>query len=66
MGEGKWKKCGEEERREGCGRREGKEGREGGREKEELCVCVCVCEGGREERQDKEFYRVDMQRKTLP
>ena len=64
MGEGKWKKCGEEERREGCGRR-GVEGRgRGGREKEELCVCVC--EGGREERKDKEFCRVDMQRKTLP
>ena len=34
MGEGKWKKCGEEERREGCGRR-GVEGRGmGGREGE--------------------------------
>ena len=49
------------ERGVGGGEWKGGEG-EGGRKKS----CVCVCEGGREERKDKEFCRVDMQRKTLP
>ena len=50
MGEGKGKKCGEEERREGCGRR-GVEGRGmGGREGERRVVCVCVKGGERKRR----------------
>lgn len=62
MGEGRWKRYGEEARREGARRKGNRRGGRGvgGREKEELC------DGGREIRKDKEFCRVDMQRKTLP